>query len=601
MLGLETSQVVYLAILLAAFALLSTERVRNDVVAVLIVVALAATGLLEPEEALSGFSAEPAIVLACVFVLSAGLHRTGVSDLLGVWVGRLAGASYARIIAVMMSAVELLSAFTHHVTMTAVMLPTSLEIARERSIPPSKLLLPLSFAASLGTTITIIGAPAFLVASATLQQIGRPGLGIFSIAPIGLALSALGTLYMLTLGRLLLPARAGGGAGADHFRLDHYFTEITVLGDSPYVGKTVGDVEDDERHDVDVLGLVRRGRRSRPPLRDRRVEEGDVLLVRATPEDIVAFRQERGVELHPVSQYGQPDGGGERAADADLEDRLVQTVVAPASEFLGRTLGEIDFRRRYGALVLGLWRRDGWLAEELAQIRLRAGDVLVLQGDDEALARVGGDPNFLMLVPFHGQARPRRKAPIAAAVMIATVAAASLGVPLEIAAVAGALAMVLTGCLTPAQALRSIDGRIFVFIAGAIPLGLAMQKSGTSDVIAGWLEGTVAGLSPFVVLLVVYAVVAVVTEFMSDAATTALLAPVAAALAQGLGHAPEPYVVTVAMASVTAFLTPMAHHGNLVVYGPGGYRFWDFARVGAPLTVGIALAVTLIAPLLWRE
>ena len=598
--GLEPSQVLYLAILLGVFVLLSTERLRNDVVAMLAVVVLAAAGLLEPRQALAGFASEPAIVLACVFVLSAALYRTGVSDLLGDWVGRLAGGGYTRIVGVMMTAVAALSAFTHHVTMTAVMLPTTLDIARRQQIPASKLLLPLSFAASLGTTIAVIGAPAFLVASGVLQQTGRPGLGIFSIAPIGIALATLGTVYMLTVGRWLLPARAEGGASSERFRLDHYFTEITVLPRSPFVGKSVAEVEQDERHRVDVVGMLRGGRRLREGLAGERLAEGDVLLVRTTPEDIVAFRQQQGLELHPVRQYGQEDDGHEAAGSEDIETRLVQAVVAPGSDLLGRTIGDVDFRRRYGAIVLGLWRRDGWLAQELAQIRLRAGDVLVLQGDEAALARVSADSGFLMLVPFHGEARQRGRAPVAAAVMIATVAAASLGVPLELAGLGGALAMVLARCLTPSQAHRAIDSRIFVFIAGAIPLGTAMKNSGTSDLLAGWLHAAVGGWPPFAVLLAVYAVVAVVTEFMSDAATTALLAPVAAALAQGLGHPPEPYVVTVAMASVTAFLTPMAHHGNLVIYGPGGYRFWDFARVGAPLTVMIAITVAVIAPLLWR-
>jgi di/tricarboxylate transporter len=598
--GLTTQQLIFFAILVGGFALLATERIRNDVVAMLIVLALATSRLLSPAEALAGFGSEPAIVVASVFVLSAGLHRTGVSETLGRWVGRLAGGGYARAVGVIMSAVALLSAFTHHVTMTAVMMPTTLAIARDRRLPPSKLLMPLSFAASLGTTITIIGAPAFLVASAVLQQAGRPGLGIFSIAPIGLALSAIGTLYMLTVGRFLLPARRSAGqAGGEHFRLDDYFTELKILPESPFLGKTIAELEQDPRHRVSVVGIVRGGRRVTRADDGWRVATGDVLLVRTTPEDIVAFQQERGVELHPVQQYGASNGH-EPAREEDPETRLVQAVVAPRSDLIGRSIGDIDFRRRYGAIVLSLWRRRGWLDQELAQIRLRPGDVLVLRGDEESLARVAGDTDFLMLVPFHGQARPRRKAPLAAAIMLATIAVASLNAPLEIVGLAGALAMVLTGCLTATQAQRAIDARIFVFIAGAIPLGAAMKKSGTSALLAKGLQSVVSDWSPLLILLALYAVVALVTEFMSDAATTALLAPVAAALAQGLGQPPEPYVVTVAMASVTAFLTPMAHHGNLVVYGPGGYRFWDFARVGAPLTVLIALTVAVLGPLLWR-
>jgi di/tricarboxylate transporter len=596
---LTATQLAFLAILVAAFALLLTERLRNDLVAVLIIVALAVTGILEPREALSGFGSEPAIVVAGIFVLSAALHHTGVSETIGAWIGRLAGKGYTRAIAVIMPAVALLSAFTHHLTTTAVMLPVTLTLARERNIAPSKLLMPLSFAASLGTTITIIGAPAFLIASAVLQQAGRPGLGIFSIAPIGLILSLAGTLFVLLVGRFLLPDRRGGGEAQARFRLDDYFTELTILPDSPFLGRTVAEAETDERYAFKVVGLVRKGRRLRPPFRERELADGDVLLIRTTPEGLLAIRQERGVELHPVEQY-ESEGAEGRDDEDDVASRLVQAVVAPGSDLAGRTLGTIDFRRRYGAIVLGLWRRSGWLDQELAQVRLRPGDVLVLQGNDEALARVAGDPSFLMLVPFHGESRVLRKAPVAAAVMVATVALAASGfLSIEIAAIAGAVAMVLSGCLTGGQAYRAIDTRIYVFIAGAIPLGAAMTKSGAAALLAGWLQAAVGGWSPTLILLALFAAVAVLTQLMSDSATTALFAPVAVALAQGLGHPPETYVVTVAMAAVASFLTPIGHHGNLLVYAPGRYQFADFVRVGTPLTVLVAIVVVLVAPLLW--
>ncbi len=584
--------------------LLITERLRNDVVAVLIVLALAVSGVLEPAEALAGFSSEPAIVVAAIFVMSGALHRTGLSEVLGAWIGRLAGAGYSRAIAVVMPSVAVLSAFTHHLTTTAVMLPVMLNLARERNIAPSKLLMPLSFAASLGTAITIIGAPAFLIASAVLQQAGRPGLGIFSIAPIGLALSAVGTVFILTLGRWLLPERRGAGDAGNRFRLDDYFTELAILEDSAFLGKTAEEVERDPRLHLRVVGLVRDGRRLRGPRREERLRAGDVLLVRTTPEDIVAIRGEHGIELHPLAQYEAAAGQAPGAADADEDDgpggRFVQAVVAPNAELIGRTIGEIDFRRRYGAIVLSLWRRRGWLDLEIAPPRLRAGDVLVLQGDEEALARVGADPSFLMMVPFQGEPRLRRKAPLAAAIMLATIALAAFKVlPIELASLAGAVSMVLAGCLTGGQAYRAIDARIFVFIAGAIPLGVAMQKSGTADLIAGWLQGAVSGWSQIAILLALFAVVAVLTQFMSDAATTAVFAPVAASLASALGQPPEAYVVTVAMASVVAFLTPIGHHGNLLIYGPGGYRFLDFVKVGTPLTVLSAIVVTVIASMLW--
>jgi di/tricarboxylate transporter len=331
------------------------------------------------------------------------------------------------------------------------------------------------------------------------------------------------------------------------------------------------------------------------PLADRRLQPGDVLLVRTTPEQLVAIRDEPDVELHPVEQY-EPGGDG-AGRDAEPADHLVQAIVAPGSDLAGRTIAEVDFRRRYGVIVVGLWRQQGWLDQEIAQTRLRAGDVLVLQGDDEALARVAAEPSILMLVPFHGEPRPRRRAPLAAAIMLATIALAATHVlPIEIAALAGAVAMVLTGCLSAGQAYRAIDTRIYVFIAGAVPLGAAMKASGASDRLAGWLQAAVGDWSQTAILLTLFTVVAVVTQFMSDAATTAVFAPVALALAGALGQSPEAYVVTVAMASVVAFLTPIGHHGNLLIYGPGGYRFADFVRVGAPLTLGAAVIVALLAP-----
>ena len=598
--ALTAPQLTFFAILVAAFALLLTERLRSDLVAVLIVIALAGTGVLTPAEAVAGFSSEPALVVVSIFVLGGALHQTGLSEAVGRWIGRAAGSTLTRANAVIMLSVAALSAFTHHVTTTAVMLPVTLNLAREKKLAPSQLLMPLSFAASLGTTITLIGAPAFLIASDILRQAGRPGLGIFSLSPIGIALSLAGTAFVLLLGRWLLPAREGAVDAAARFRLDEYFTELTILEDSPFRNKTVRDVEADDRYGVKVVGVVREGRQLGAD-EGRRLQSGDVLLVRASPEHILAIREDRGVELHPVAQYERDHDTGTKAGDddRDLTDRLVQAVVAPNSELVGRSIAGIDFRRRYGVIVVSLWRRSGWLRQELSRIELRAGDVLVLQGDDEALGRVAEDPGVLMMVPFHAEPRVRGKALLAGLIMIGTVVVASLHVPLHLATLGGAAAMVLTGCIRPGRAYRAIDARIYVFIAGAIPLGAAMKKTGAADVLAGWLQGALAGWSPTIVLFAVFAVVAVLTQFMSDSATTAVFAPVAVALAQALGHPPEPYVVTVAMAAVAAFLTPIGHHGNLLIYGPGGYRFADFVRVGTPLTVLVAIIVVLLSRLLW--
>jgi len=603
--NLNPQQIVFFLILIVALVLFVTEWIRTDMVAVLVVVALYVTRVLKPEEALSGFSSEPAIVIAGIFVVSGSLRATGLSDRLGDWIGHLAGKSLNRAIAVIMPSVALLSAFTHHVTTTAVMLPITLDLSRERQMPASKLLMPMSFAASLGTAITIIGAPAFLIASAVLQQSGRSGLGIFSIAPIGLTMTFAGTLFVLLIGQFLLPANKGGEDASRHFRLEEYLTEIAVVKGSPFMGKTVNEVQSDNNTHFTVAGVIRHGRRMRGMISNQELKEGDVLVVRTTPEELVSIRKDKKLELLPVKLYGEKKNGETRAdenEDQEAADLFVQAVVAPRSDLVGRTISSIDFHRRYGAIVVGLWRKDGWLAQEVSKVKLRANDLLVLEGDEEALARVSNDNAFLMLVPFHAEARVRGRAWVAGAIMLATILLAAFNLmTIEMAAVTGAAAVILSGCITPNQAYRSIDARIFVFIAGAIPLGTAMQKTGTANLLAGWLQRGVSGWPEWAVLLVIFAFVAVITQFMSDSATTALFAPVAVALAQALGRPPEPYVVTVAMASVVAFLTPIGHHGNLLVYGPGRYKFGDFVKVGTPLTAICAIVVVVLAPLIWRS
>jgi di/tricarboxylate transporter len=348
---LSVPQLSFLAILLVAFGLLVTEWLRHDLVAVLIIFALATARVRTPSAALAGFNREAAIVAAAIVVLSAGLHHTGLAETIGGWIGRRAGDRDTRAVAVMMPSVALLSAFTHHLTTTAVRLPVTLTLARERGIPASKLLMPLSCAASLGTTITMIGAPACLMASHVLQQAGRPGVGIFSIAPSGLSLSLAGTAFMLLAGRFLLPARTGVEDPTPRLRLTAYFTEVTIVPNSPFLDKTAAEVEPAEGDQVTVVGWLRHGRHLRPPFGERRLRAGDVLLVRMTPEEILAIRQTPGVELHPVSPSGATPVNGD---EADVADLLVQAVVAPPSDLMSRTIGEVDFRQRYGALVVSL-------------------------------------------------------------------------------------------------------------------------------------------------------------------------------------------------------------------------------------------------------
>jgi di/tricarboxylate transporter len=602
MVGLTITQLTLLVILAVAFVLLLTERIRIDLTAILIIVALAITGILPSEAALSGFGSEPAIVAASIFVLSGAMHTTGLSDRLGLWIGRLAGTSTNRMTAVIMTAVSALSAFTHHLTITAVMVPVTLKLSQDHDVPASRLLMPMSFAASLGTTITILGAPAFLIADRLLRQAGQEGLGVFSIAPIGIALSLTGLLFVLLVGRFLLPERRGNNRDSEEagFRLAGYYTELILSEASAYTGKTLEELQEQNSARFQVAGWLRNDRPLARPYETKRLRANDVLLVRTNPDELATIQQEPGIDLYPILKYQNGDTFAADNQDDGEGSRLVQAVLAPGSELDGRTIGKVKFLERYGLIVVGIWRRSSWLRAELSRVRLHEGDVLLLYGSEDAIERLGQERSFLMLVPFQGEPFMRHRAPLAGLILIASIIVAATGaIPVEIAFLTGALVVVLTRCINIQQTYRAIDTRIYVFIAGAIPLGLAMQSTGTADLLADGLFTLLSGWPPSLILFLLFIASALLTQLMSDAGTVALLGPVVISLALALGHAPETYVVVVAMAAVASFLTPIGHHGNLLVYGPGGYQFTDFIRVGTPLTFLVGIVTIIVVQLIW--
>jgi di/tricarboxylate transporter len=596
---MDHSQILFLIILAAALVLLVTEWIRLDLTGVLVIVALAATGVLSPEEALSGFSSEPAILLAAMFVLSGGLNQTGLTERLGQWIGYLSGQSVARSVLVTMPSVSLMAAFTHHLMVTAMMLPVVLGLNRTRNIPASRLMMPVAFAASLGTTITVIAAPAFLVARDLLERGGRHEIGIFSIAPIGIVLCLIGVAYILLFGRWLLPTREGATAEDDRFRLERYYTELVVLENSPHIGKSMEQFREEHKERFQVVDWLRHGHSRSRPWKRKELAAKDLLLVRASPDELATLEEQQGLVLHAVVQYGEsiPD---EKQKELRGSERLVQAVVGPDSELAGRNIGSVDFLARYGVVVVGLWRKRGFMRKELSKVQLKPGDLLVLWGEQKELDRLADNPSFLLLLPFSARDRKLGKGGLALFIMAASVIAAATGfLPVTIAFLTGAAMMVLTRCLSLKQAYESIDVRIFVFIAGAIPLGLAMEQSGVATLLADALSGIASSWDTTWVLLGLFVAAAILTQILSDTATTVLLGPVALGMSALLGISAPAMVFSVAMGAVVAFLTPIGHHGNLLVYEPGGYRFYDFLRVGTPLTVLLGFAVAWIAPVIW--
>jgi di/tricarboxylate transporter len=591
---MEWQQIEFLLILAGGLYLFVSERLRVDVTAMLILLALVVTGVLDTKQALSGFASEPAIIVVAVFVISGALAATGITERLGLWIGRAAGRSEARGVGVVMPAVAALSAFTHHVMVTAMMLPIVLRHAREVGIPASRLLMPMSLAASLGTTLTLVSAPAFLLADAMIERTGAEGLGIFSITPIGIALVLVGIVYML-VAKWILPKRSGEQTDEAYLRLDRYRTELLVVKESRWNTRPLGELQKAFGNTFRLIGWLRDGVLRTDLTETSPVLAGDVLLVEAAADDLMTLHRDPGLELNAVARFGH-------TVDGDGEAQLVQAVVAPGSEFIGRTVRELDFSKRFHAVIAGLWRREGSMGMNLSDARLREGDLLVLWGKPTRFAELSAHHGFLMLVPFAGDAKQRVRAPLALIILgitILTAATEWLAAPL--AFLLGAVAMVVTRCVDIEQAYREIDVRIFVMIAGVIPLGIAMEQTGTADLLAGVLLHAVADLSPLTVLLVMFAMAALLTQVMSDAATTVLLAPIGISLAQSLGLPPTPFVVCTALGAVVSFLTPIGHHGNLLILGPGQYRFGDFLRIGLPLTLLTAFVSAWMARWLWLD
>ncbi len=595
---MEPQQIIFLVILAATLTLFISEKLRVDVVAMLALLALTLTGILGPKDALAGFSSEPAIIVAAVFVLSAGLSATGITDRIGAGIARAAGGSEWRTIAVVMPATAALAAFSHHLMVTAMMLPILVRLAREQKLATSRLLMPMSLAASLGTTLTLISAPAFLLANDLLKRSGQPGLDIFTITPIGMVLVLLGTAYML-LGRWLVPKRSGESRQSDYLRLDSYYTELVIEKESPWIGRTRGDFEKAFSKRLQVVDWLRLGVRRQLQQSANVLRAGDVLLVRASPDEIASVKDEPGLGLHAVAKYGERSAE-EHPVELLGEEQLVQAVVAPHSEFAGRSVADIDFQGNLGVVVVGLWRKESWLHGEMSEMLLQEGDLLVLWGREQNFERLASHHGFLLLMPFAGQNKVRRRAPLALLIMAASITAAAMEIlSPQIAFLCGAVAMVLTRCVGVEQAYREIDVRIFVMIAGVIPLGIAMERTGTAALFADFLLAHTAHWSPLTLLLVMFSASALLTQVLSDSATTVLLCPIALALAEGLGLPPVPFVVCTAMGAVASFLTPIGHHGNLLILNPGQYTFGDFLRVGVPLTALIALASAWMARWMW--
>ena len=769
-----------LTILLFAIILFVTEKLRVDLIALLVLVALALTGLVTPTEALSGFSSPAVVTVWAVFILSGGLSRTGVANIIGRQILNIAGQGEVRLLITIMLIAGVLSAFMNNVGVAALLLPVVINISRQTRIPPSKLLMPLAFGCLLGGLTTLIGTPPNILASDALRDFGLTPFQFFDFAPVGVVIMLVGTAFMILVGRRLLPvnrpmqdlfdrdqdtkelydlderlaliilpadsplagktvteSRIGRALGmtilglqrqgrkqmsieptavlqgGDQLlavgRLDRLqelsqkpglvieedqvavaqllsgeigLAEIAVTADSPLTGRTLAQVNLRRRYGFNVLTARQNGRPYRADLGDLRLKTGDRLLIQgerstlteAKGLSIQSLTCEEALEKYhlqeqllivrvpkdswvegktlvesqlgaifdlmvlgiiraeetklmpgPDSQLrgddtllvaGDPndlavvrglqtlivkqDLNMEAVALESSSVGLMEAVLSPHTTVANKTLREIDFREKYGLNVLAIWRNGRAYRSDLGNMPLQFGDAFLLYGPREKMSLLGREPDFILLEEEAQEAPRRNKALLATLIMLAVVGSVLLElVPLSIAAIAGAVLMVLTGCLKMNEAYRQIDWRAVFLIAGMLPLGIAMERSGTASYLADGVMNIFAGLGPIVLMAALFLLTSLASQFMPNAVIMVLMAPIALNAAVNLEVSPYALIMVIAIAASASFMSPVSHPANVLVMGPGGYRFTDFIKVGLPLTLVVLLVTLIVLPIFW--
>ena len=582
---------VVLAILIGMVAMFISEKYPLDIVSMLGLGALLILGLVTPKEGFAGFSNPATLTVAAMFVLSAGLQKTGATAVVGRLMVRFSRNHFAALVVIMVT-VTIMSAFVNNTAAVAVFIPLVTILASRRKISASKLLIPLSYASQFGGVCTLIGTSTNLLVSSFSAQAGYGAFGMFEFSRMGLILFAAGVVFFLIFGRWLLPDRQTRGV-AGGWQLGQYVTELRIRSKSPLVGKSVLESGLGENHDITVLRVLNEDEYGDgwAPLR-RVLQPDDVLLVHGSLPDLMRLRGTMGLRID---------------ADFKLRDevlqtenlRLIQALVAPDSQLIGHTLKESDFRSRYRALVLAMQRRGETIHGKLSSIKLALGDSLLIQAHEDEIQQLRHNSDFIVLNELPGGAL-RHKAPLAIGILVAVVGLAGLGVvPIQVAALLGCVALVMTHILRPEDVYHAVNWQVVFLLAGVLPLGVAMHTSGAAEFLAERAIGMVGSMGPVAVLAAIYLMTAILTETISNAAAAAVLAPIAISTAEQIGVDPRPFLMAITFAASTGFSTPVGYQTNAMIYNPGGYRYSDFLRAGVPLNILFWILSAVFIPRLW--
>ncbi|MGL4619788.1 SLC13 family permease [Chroococcidiopsis sp.] len=570
------------------------EWLPVDVTAIATAVVLMLLGLITPEEGIAGFSNSATITVLAMFILSGGIERTGAIQIVSDFLLRRGGKNPTRQIFVLGAIVGPITAFLNNTAVVAVFIPIVEEWSRKRNISVSKLLIPLSYATVLGGMITVIGTSTNVVASSLSKKLGYGEFSLFQFTPVGLITFAIGLVYLAFAAPKLLPDRKKPAAtpAIANYGLKDYFSEVVVAPRSNLIGQTLRSSQIEQRFDIDVVELFHNSRRYTKPVADKVLAGGDIMIVRGNRSDVLKIRDERGIEILPEIEFQQEFPTSELSS----ENRAIsEALIISNSSLIGSTLKELQFHQRYNLTVLAIRRNEEIIRDRLGKVRLQFGDVLLLQGARDSFIGLQNSADLLVVEPREVETLRRDKAAIAIAIGLAVIITAAFDwIPILVSSLAGVVLMVATGVLKPREIYRSVRWDIIFLLAGLIPLGTAMDNSGATNWLAGGLASLGSQFSGFWLLVCFYIATTVLTEILSNNAAVVLMLPVAANVAETLSLNPFAFMFVVTFAASNSYLTPIGYQTNTMVYGPGGYKFLDFTKVGAPLN----LILTFLTPLL---
>ena len=581
-----------LALTIVAVVLFVTEKFSTDVVAVLVMIALLVSGILTPAEGFNGFANPATITVGAMFVLSAALFRAGAVNFLGRALRKLARRSSTLMLLVMMLGVGVLSFFLNNTATVAILIPVTMVVAQRVSTSPSKLLMPLSFASMFGGMCTVLGTSTNILASSMAQTAGLEPFGMFEFSKLGLIFFAVGIIYMMTVGRKIIPEHRIAGDLTKTFGLGDYLTELQLHEESPLVGQSLASAPLLEEFDIEVLQIIR-GKDTLRPTAKTELREHDLLRIKGDLRTINELKERAQATLGMHMKW----------RDSDLESKdtkLVEAIVGPSSPLAGRSLVESNPRKNYGVSVLAIRHHGALTHGELQNIKLMSGDTLLIEVPNSRIAHLIQQRVFLLASSAGIPRFDGAKAAKGLIIIVSVVVSAAFGwLSIASAAAAGALLIVLSGCISMEEAYAAIEWNVLFLLAGMLALSVAMEKTGTSTMLAEGIIDVFGTMGPTVLVAAFFGVTMVLTAVMSNQATVALLIPVAITTAYSIDANPRTFMFAVMFAASSSFMTPVGYQTNTMIYGPGQYRFMDFIRVGTPLTLIFWVLGTLLIPWFW--